>query len=100
MEKHVTVQIETRRQLSNIYIIFHLFFCNQKDVVALLLGTICKSSCLGGKAQELNGFGREHGGCPCAPDSEENSCAFSGASGLAAFGGGLGKWLATVPIRI
>lgn len=49
MEKHVTVQIETWRQLSNIYIIFHLFFCNQKDVVALLLGTICKSSCLGGK---------------------------------------------------
>lgn len=33
-----------------------MFFCNQKDVVALLLGTICKSSCLGEKKQELNAF--------------------------------------------
>lgn len=33
-----------------------MFLCNQKDVVALLLGAICKSSCLGGKEQELNAF--------------------------------------------
>lgn len=44
MEMHTAI-------LSHIYIAFHLFLCNQKDVVALLLGTICKSSCLGGKGR-------------------------------------------------
>lgn len=52
MEMHTTI-------LSHISIAFHLFLCNQKDVVALLLGTICKSSCLGEKEQELNAVGGE-----------------------------------------
>lgn len=87
MEMHMTI-------LSHIYIAFHLFLCNQKDVVALLLGTICKSSCLGEKEEELNAFGGEVEGVHVP----WTRLWIQDASVLAAFRGGLSKWPATIHI--